>query len=613
MTMQDDERKRLEALYAYDILDSEPEPDFDRVARTAAHALDMPCAVLSLTDADRHWFKAQIGVPGTEMPRRSSFCDHTIRQGEPFVVLDAAADARFAAAPAVVSAPHVRFYAGAPLVSPDGFRIGSLCVLDSAPRHAFGAREAAVLTGLAATAAELLAARLRRIALSRQAREIARLAMLDPLTGLLNAEAFRGVLADRLLPAHARAGLALLAVDLDGFKHVNDTLGHAAGDALLRQVAHRLRLHCGDGDVLARMGGDEFAILHEAAGRPAVAAFAGDLVAALSRPYDIEGQQVTVGASLGVALAGPGGADHALVAKQADAALYEAKRRGKNRHQFFDETLARQMQLRHIVRHELAGALDRGEFSLVYQPVVDLRSGETVACEALLRWQHPVRGDIGPADFLDEAGRCGLIHALGDWTIAEACREAAAWPAFMRVAVNLSPVQFASGSLAERVAAILQRAGLDPRRLELELTEAVLRQEHRQTIRTLRELRALGARLALDDFGEGFSSLAHLRFFRFDQLKIARSMTRAVPTRQDCAAIVRALVGLARELGTGTTVTGVETATEMRHLRACGCALGQGYLFGRPASSGFTRVLLGVGPRLPPAPADRRRHIVAVD
>ncbi len=337
--MDQDERQRLRKLYDYAVLDTEPEPNFDRLAWIATRVFRTPIATLSLADAERHWFKARIGVDGQEMPRRLSFCNVTIGGDAVFVVPDAHADPRFAAAPAVIASPKVRFYAGAPLIAPDGFRVGSLCVLDTEPRHDFTAYDADILRNLAGTAVELLEARSRQSELARQTEEIARLAHHDPLTGLANRRLMHDRLAAAIADTRPERRIAVFCLDLDHFKDVNDTLGHAAGDALLRQVADRIRAETRESDTIARLGGDEFAIIvPDCRTQDEAIRLAARLIEAVCGRYVLEGQEVEVAASIGLAFGeghiAPIGAGDLL--RNADTALYQAKSAGRHCWRLFD-------------------------------------------------------------------------------------------------------------------------------------------------------------------------------------------------------------------------------------------------------------------------------------
>jgi diguanylate cyclase (GGDEF)-like protein len=337
--MGDEEFQRLRKLYDYAVLDTEPEPNFDRLAWIASRVFKTPIATLSLADAQRHWFKARVGVEGREMPRRMSFCNETISDDQVFVVSDAQADARFAAAPVVTEAPWVRFYAGAPLIAPGGFRVGSLCVLDTRPRDDFAAHEADILRNLAGTAIELLEARSRQSELTRRTEEIALLARQDPLTGLANRRLFHERLTAAIADLRPRRQIAVFCLDLDRFKEVNDTLGHAAGDALLQQVSVRINAELRESDTVARLGGDEFAVLlADCRTRDQALRLAERLIAAVCGHYVLDGRRVEVAISIGFALSADCGeaAGAGDLLRNADTALYQAKAAGRHCWRLFD-------------------------------------------------------------------------------------------------------------------------------------------------------------------------------------------------------------------------------------------------------------------------------------
>ncbi len=405
----------------------------------------------------------------------------------------------------------------------------------------------------------------------------------DALTSLPNRVMFHqqmaGMLAD---PRRRDERLAVLCLDLDYFKNINDTLGHPVGDALLEAVAERLR-HCvRSSDVVARLGGDEFAILQIANDQPLQAELlAQRLVEALRQPYELEGQRAIVTVSIGIAVAERGiSAD--LLLRNADMALYRAKADGRSTYRFFATEMDSQMQARRAMELELREALSRHELEVHYQPIFDLALNKVSGFEALLRWHHSVMGMIPPAQFIPLAEELGLIESIGAWALQQACRDAAKWPPTVKIAVNLSPVQFRSEALVETVRQALQASGLAADRLELEITESALLQDNDTVLATLHELRALGLHTALDDFGTGYSSLSYLRNFPFDKLKIDQSFVREMATRPDCLAIVNSVADLARQLGIVTTAEGVETAEQLAQVRAAGCMEAQGYYFDGP-------------------------------
>lgn len=418
--------------------------------------------------------------------------------------------------------------------------------------------------------------------------QVAYMALHDALTDLPNRVALR----ERLKAALARGrregtACAVFCLDLDRFKEINDTHGHPAGDALLQAVAARLRAIARDADTIARLDGDEFAVLQVGANQPADAmAFAERLLADLCRPYDVGGHQLPGCVSMGVAIALGDGDDADCLLRRADLALNGAKADGGGRFRFFEPEMQARALARHDLETGLRRALARGEFELVYQPLVNLAAGRISGFEALLRWRHPERGFVPPGEFVPLAEEVGLIVPLGEWVIAQACADAARWPADLKVAVNLSPMQFADPGLVDAVARALDAAGLAPGRLELEITETVLLRYSDETLATLHRLRRRGIGISMDDFGAGYSSLSYLCKFPFDKVKIDQSFVRDLGHRSGGAAIVHAVTGLCCSLGIATTAEGIETPEQLQRVAAEGCTEGQGFFFSppRPAS-----------------------------
>ncbi|WP_149540807.1 EAL domain-containing protein [Siccirubricoccus phaeus] len=420
------------------------------------------------------------------------------------------------------------------------------------------------------------------------------LAQHDPLTGLHNRAGF-GLELERALALHGRSGqgFALLALDLDRFKWTNDTMGHQVGDALLVKVAARLRAAVHATDVVGRPGGDEFAVLQLDTSQPeAATALAQRCIELLSRPFIVQGQVLNIGASVGIALYPQDGTDIATLARNADLALYRAKSEGRGTHRFFEAEMDTRMQRRRMLEVELRSALALRQFHLEYQPLLGLDGDTVTGFEALIRWAHPERGLISPAEFIPLAEETGLIIPIGEWVLREACREAAGWQEPATIAVNLSPLQVHSPGIVEAVRGACAAAGLDPHRLELEVTETALLTDTDHSFGTLRALKALGVRISMDDFGTGYSSLSHLRRFPFDKIKIDRSFVADLGENADSAAIVGAVIVLGKSLGMLTTVEGVETAGQLAHVRARGCDQVQGFLVGRPMAADAARTLL---------------------
>ena len=431
----------------------------------------------------------------------------------------------------------------------------------------------------------------------------AALARQEPLTGLDNRIGLYEHLTATMAEARATGqAAAVLVLDLDRFKAVNDTLGHPVGDALLRKVAQRLRNAARREDMVARLGGDEFALVQFGAEQPRAAeALARRLVDLVGRTYVIDGHMLNVGASVGIALVSADGLTADDVMKHADLALYRAKAEGRGTFRFFEPAMHAQMQARRSLEIDLRRALALKQFALAFQPQIGLETGQVTGFEALLRWNHPERGPVSPAQFIPLAEEIGAIVPIGEWTLRTACREAAGWAQPASIAVNLSPVQFRGGKLVETVTHALAQSGLDPSRLELEITEGALLDNTSDVLTVLNGLRALGVKISMDDFGTGYSSLSYLQKFPFDKIKIDQSFVRGMEGNAECGAIVRAIARLGASLGMRTTAEGVETPAQLDAIRAEGCTEVQGYLTGRPMPAEQAAALLAVPSAVPSA------------
>ena len=459
-----------------------------------------------------------------------------------------------------------------------------------------------LLMGLVAYGTGLVALLLRNAVVIHRAHnelrglshELGHAAHHDALTSLANRVLFYKEAEAAINRREGRDGLvAVLFLDLDHFKEVNDTLGHSAGDALLKEVGQRLKGCMRASDVVGRLGGDEFAVLLRPIDHPGQAAkFAERLIEAVSAPYAIEGQCVIVGTSVGAAICPSDGSCADELLKKADIALYRAKADGRATYRFFHPKMDADLQHHRAIAVDLRLALARGEFEVFYQPLVNLASRRVAGAEALLRWNSSARGVVSPADFIPVAEESGLIRPLGAWVLQQACAEAVRWPEHLKVAVNLSPKQFNGGDLVQDVADALAAAGLKPDRLELEITESVLLQDSTAVLKTLYDLKSLGVRIALDDFGTGYSSLSYLQSFPFDKIKIDQCFIRGLESRANSMYIIQAVVMLARNLGMTTTAEGIETQEQLSRVQGAGCTEGQGYLFERPLRAAELKALL---------------------
>ncbi|MEH2493962.1 diguanylate cyclase (GGDEF)-like protein/PAS domain S-box-containing protein [Bradyrhizobium sp. AZCC 1678] len=423
--------------------------------------------------------------------------------------------------------------------------------------------------------------------------KIAHLAHYDALTDLPNRVLFREQIERELRKAVGGQQFALLYIDIDEFKGINDSLGHHVGDELLKAVAASLKDCTKPGDLIARLGGDEFAVIQTAvSGRTEVEEFVTRIYEAIRQPYQCLGHHLSTDASVGIAIAPEDGTELDQLIKHADLAMYAAKAEGRRIHRFFEPAMDARAKARLTMEQDLRQALVDDDFEIYYQPLLDLASGEVTGCEALLRWRHPERGMVSPAEFIPVAEDTGLINELGDWVMQTACNEAAGWPSRVRLAVNVSPIQLKSPTLALRITGALAASGLPPDRLEIEITEAVLIHDDESALAILHQLRAIGVRIALDDFGTGFSSLSYLKRFPFDKIKIDRCFVSDIEV-DGSAAIVQAVVNIAAARNMTTTAEGVETEQQREMLRQLGCTQMQGYLFSAPKPAAEARRLLG--------------------
>ncbi|MBV9656288.1 MAG: EAL domain-containing protein [Acetobacteraceae bacterium] len=580
------ETERLAALNALGLLDTPTEEVFDSLVRLASTVLDAPIAAVSLVDKERQWFKSVIGLPEgvRETPRDCSFCSHAIlAPHETLSVPDATLDGRFSDNPLVTGDPGVRFYAGVPLVDPEGFALGALCVVDVTPRTPTP-RQMAKLRDIATG----VSAALR---LHRALRDLDNQAHRDPLTGLGNRRGF-----DRQLAIPAQSTQALLLLDMDSFKVINDTFGHPAGDAALREVAQRLLTAVRESDQAFRLGGDEFALLlPELGDHDGVRAVADRLHAVLGQPFVLDGLVMDLGVSIGAAILPADTADLRTLVPRADAALYRAKRAGRGLTRIAGESgdgsdsdlSTSASASRHSLKTRLKQALvppGAEPFDLVFQPIVSLSNPGLPTNEALIRWSPELGDSVPPGQFVPMAEHSGLAPHLDRWVLRTACAMATKWSKPWGVSVNISAITLGSVDLASMVHDILDQTGLDAGRLTVELTETALADDPARAGRQAEALRSLGVGIALDDFGAGHSSLVALRNYPFTKLKIDRALISGIDRDPVRCHSVRFAAELGRMLDLTVAAEGVERPEELRVLRECGVGECQGYLLARPVA-----------------------------
>lgn len=601
------EAKRLEALRDYQVLDTAPEPCFDDLTRLAADICQVPIAAISLTDTNRQWFKSKVGIVATEEPRNITFCSYTIQQTELLIIPDTLADKRFATNPCVFSY-KIRFYAGAPLLDPNGLALGTLCVLDYVSRELSNEQQQAlgILARQVVTQLELrrnLKVLKQSIAESqRWEKLLLHNALHDALTGLPN----RVLFMERLGQALERTKrcednlFAVLFLDLDRFKIVNDSLGHMIGDQLLQAFARQLQTCVRDKDTVARLGGDEFAILLEDIQDVANAIHIADHIQkTLTLPFILNGYDVFTSASIGIALGSIGYDKPEDMLRDADTAMYRAKALGTTTHyQVFDKIMHAQAMALLQLETDLRWAIERNEFRIHYQPIVSLSSGKIIGFEALLRWQHALRGLVSPMEFIPMAEETGLIIPIGWWVLREACRQMRAWQLQFPVSlpltmsVNISSQQFSQPDLIKQIQQILDETGLEPRNLKLEVTESVLMANAESTAATMLQLQALGIQFSIDDFGTGYSSLSYLHRFPISMLKIDRSFVKNMDFDVENNQIISAIMALAWSLGMNVVAEGIEKKKQLSQLQELKCEFGQGYFFSKPLDSEMASALI---------------------
>ena len=575
--------------------DTLPEESFDRIARLAAGSLRSPVSIVSLLDDDRHVVKSSIGLTGRsrvwrKVPLALRFSRQVVSTGRPvFVGNTQEVGVLYAVGPT----PDGVAYAVAPIMTNDGQVIGTVCVIDTAP-HSWTHTEINCLMDIAASLMMELELR-SDLSQKRQTQEHLLYSTLhDALTGLPN----RSLFTERLRHAMRRAArhpddlFAVLFLDLDRFKDVNDNLGHFAGDELLRAVARRLEACLRPEDTVARLSGDEFAILLESITETSDAGRVAERIEeALSFSINLAGAEVTTSASMGIVTSSMMHDQPEQLLRSADMAMYRAKAAGRARYEMFDRAMHTDALERLQLETDLRRAVELSEFTLHYQPLVSLRSGRITGLEALVRWKHPDRGLVHPADFIPVAEETGLIVPIGRWVMLEACRQIRQWQKShprsepLTIGVNLSVKQFSQPDLIDMLSQVIETTGVNPSSLRLEITESAIIDKGKFATTILSQIRELGAQVYLDDFGTGYSSLSYLHGLPIDAIKIDRAFVSSMDTDDKNLRLVRTILTLAEIVGVRAEAEGISTAEQLRELRALNCAQGQGYLFSAPITS----------------------------
>lgn len=570
---------RLMTMRDYRILDTDNDLRFDNLVQIATAHFRVPMALVSLLDADRQWFKAAVGLAVRQTPRHHSFCAYAIMQpDEVFVIEDALLDDRFCQNPLVLGEPHIRFYAGAPIVASNGHALGTVCVLDHVPRI-FDSADRDMLARLAELARSLLEFHRRNELLHETAKR-------DPLTGLLNRRGLEGSIDQGIVSALKGDGCGLLYLDLDHFKQVNDNHGHAVGDSMLEEIASRLNEAVRQGDIVARLGGDEFAILlAHPVDQTALELIAHRVLSACAMPMTLQGRIIKPSMTVGGALAPRDAITAGDLLRKADRALYAAKRAGRGRVSVAGREGTRAGEHPTKPAMALSRAIERDELILEWQPCQDIKSGTIRGYESLVRWNHPELGRLAPDRFVPLAEACGLSVLLDSWVLLRACEEAAQCPFDSYFAVNVSARWISTDNVVAMVQAALAHSGLSPHRLVLEITESSAIIDKAKAIAAMQHLKALGVRLALDDFGTGYSSLDYLQTYPFDMLKLDRNLVSAIGVNARGQNLAAGIMHLAKLLDLAVIAEGVETQLQADLLVAAGCHFGQGYFWARPAAT----------------------------
>ncbi len=590
---------RIAAIQACYILDTPLNSRFEAFTRLATRIFKVPMCAISLLDQRRIWFVSAVGLQFINASREGSFCGHLVRQPDRLLIVeDATLDERFADSPFTRGEPYIRFYAGAALYSQEGYALGSFFVADHVPRH-MTKEEASQLADLAAGVEAVLALHECVVSLSNAVN-------CDYLTGLLNRGPFEVRLGEAVSKAVPGAACAVICLDVDRFKRINDAHGHAVGDAVLVETARRLRAAVRATDLVARLSGDELAVLMPGPVRLEDARmFAERVLAAFVPPLPVGDASIPIQVSLGAAFCPDDAQTVSKLLHCADMALYQAKQAGGSRYNIFNPAQENALLDWRQMESDLGTAVSHNDFHLHWQPVVAPATGVLRGYEALLRWKRPGHGLVPPSEFIPVAEACGLIATIDRWVLLEACRQASLLPPHLVVSVNIWAGWFPLGQLTAVVQHSLDASGIDPARLEIEITERVLVENNPATLHQMHDLKALGVKLALDDFGTGYSSLSYLSAFPFDTIKLDRSLVGDLCVNSRSRAVATAVLKLGHQLGMEVCAEGVERPEQVAILREDGYDWIQGYLIGRPASLPITQawqpeIIDAFGPQLGP-------------
>ncbi|WP_319496015.1 GGDEF and EAL domain-containing protein [uncultured Cohaesibacter sp.] len=573
-----EEDLRLYALRDLNVSTSTHEERFDRIVRLAATHFRMPVCKISIIDHDRNWYKASIGTQEEECARSSSICNYAIRSDEPLIVPDLSRDTRFSALPQVTGGQKFRFYAGAPVILDNGARVGSLCLMDVIPHPHISREDIQFLVDLSGIVSRELMLQ------QNSAQKIQELIDYDPLTRLHSRMFIQSRMQAAIVQAQqAKSLMAALCIDIDDFAAINDIHGHFFGDQFIQAFSARIADLATPNLIPGRLSGDKFLLI--ATGirfQSELEKISSSILNHLSKPLQIEDALLQSSCSIGVAMGPPDDGKAITLQKYADCALHDAKSNGKNSIRFFTHRHYQAAMTRKQLAEDLKSANLDQELVLNYQPFMDLETNKVVGYEALLRWQHPIRGLLFPDVFIQLAEKTGMIGVIGEWVLNRACKDAAQWQGNQFVSVNLSPSQFRSQDIVEQIKRALRTSGLDPHQLEVEITENALISDFELVNSKLRDLSTLGVSIALDDFGTGYSSLSYLAALKFDKIKIDKFFIDRIDTDSKIRKIILMIARLAKSIDTTIVAEGVEESFQHDIVKEIGCNVGQGYLYGKP-------------------------------